>query len=395
MNYHSPYTKHMSERPMNFYEFFAGGGMARLGLGSEWHCLFANDIDERKAETYRRNFDDASELHLGDIAGVKISDLSGRADLAWASFPCQDLSLAGAGAGLKGERSGMFWEFWRLVRGLRAENRQPRIVILENVYGAITSHGGHDLAAICSAFAEDGYRYAPVVIDASRFVPQSRPRLFIIGFANGVEPPAELLRDAPVSQWHPDAFGTAYDLLDSATRECWLWLDLPIPAERTTRLVDLIEDEPTGVEWHTAFETKKLLSMMTPINADKVKAAKKTKTKQVGAIYKRTRADEDGVKRQRAEVRFDDVAGCLRTPAGGSSRQIILVVEGQKVRSRLLSPREAARLMGIPDSYVLPARYNDAYHLAGDGVAVPVVSWLARHVVEPAVAPNVVRRAVA
>ena len=49
----------------------------------------------------------------------------------------------------------------------------------------------------------------------------------------------------------------------------------------------------------------------------------------VGAVYRRTRPDENGIKRQRAEVRFDDVAGCLRTPAGGSSRQIILVVEGK------------------------------------------------------------------
>lgn len=380
---------------MKFYEFFAGGGMARLGLGSGWQCAFANDIDERKAETYRRNFENSSELHLGDIAGVNVSDLPGRAELAWASFPCQDLSLAGAGAGLKGERSGMFWEFWRLVCGLRAENRHPRVVILENVYGAITSHGGRDLAAICAAFAEGGYRFAPLVMDASLFVPHSRPRLFVIGFAEGVEPPAGLLRDAPVPQWHPEAFGTPYDLLDDASRERWLWLDLPTPPERTSRLVDLIEDEPTGVEWHTPFETKKLLSMMTPINAEKVKAAKKAKTREVGAIYKRTRVDDDGVKRQRAEVRFDDVAGCLRTPAGGSSRQIILVVEGQKVRSRLLSPREAARLMGIPDTYALPTRYNDAYHLAGDGVAVPVVSWLSRHVVVPAIAPKINRRAVA
>jgi DNA (cytosine-5)-methyltransferase 1 len=123
--------------------------------------------------------------------------------------------------------------------------------------------------------------------------------------------------------------------------------------------------------------------MMTPINIEKVRTAKRTKTKMVGAIYKRTRIDEKGIKRQRAEVRFDGVAGCLRTPAGGSSRQIILVVDGRRVRSRLISPREAARLMGIPDSYSLPERYNDAYHLAGDGVVVPVVSWLARHIIEP------------
>ena len=103
----------------------------------------------------------------------------------------------------------------------------------------------------------------------------------------------------------------------------------------------------------------------------------------VGGIYRRTRPDGGGTKRQRAEVRFDGVAGCLRTPAGGSSRQTILVVEGRTVRSRLLSPREAARLMGLSDEYVLPARYNDAYHVCGDGVCVPVVRHIAAHVLEP------------
>jgi DNA (cytosine-5)-methyltransferase 1 len=101
----------------------------------------------------------------------------------------------------------------------------------------------------------------------------------------------------------------------------------------------------------------------------------------VGAVYKRTR---DGI--VRAEVRFDGISGCLRTPTGGSSRQTIVVVEGERVRTRLLSSREAARLMGLPESYRLPVRYNDAYHLAGDGVAVPVVAHLARTLLEPLLA---------
>ena len=93
----------------------------------------------------------------------------------------------------------------------------------------------------------------------------------------------------------------------------------------------------------------------------------------VGTVYKRTRVDEVGRKVQRAEIRFDDIAGCLRTPAGGSSRQVIVVVDGDRVRSRLISPRETARLMGLRDDYELPTNYNEAYHLTGDGVAVPVV----------------------
>ena len=103
----------------------------------------------------------------------------------------------------------------------------------------------------------------------------------------------------------------------------------------------------------------------------------------VGGVYRRTRLNEQGRKVQRAEVRFDDISGCLRTPAGGSSRQQILVVEGSAIRSRLISARETARLMGLPDSYRLPRSYNEAYHLTGDGLVVDVVRHLARHLLEP------------
>jgi DNA (cytosine-5)-methyltransferase 1 len=122
---------------------------------------------------------------------------------------------------------------------------------------------------------------------------------------------------------------------------------------------------------------------MSPLHQRKVALAKASGRRTVGAIYRRTRADERGGSLQRAEVRFDGISGCLRTPAGGSSRQSILVVEGRSIRSRLLSPREAARLMGLPDSYKLPENYNEAYHLAGDGVAVPVVRFLAEQLLEP------------
>ena len=77
------------------------------------------------------------------------------------------------------------------------------------------------------------------------------------------------------------------------------------------------------------------------------------------------------------------MSGCLRTPAGGSSRQVILVVDGPCVKARLISGRETARLMGLPDTYELPKNYNEAYHLTGDGVVVPVVRHLAEHIFEP------------
>jgi DNA (cytosine-5)-methyltransferase 1 len=373
-----------TKRTPEFYEFFSGGGMARLGLGNRWRCRFANDIDKKKAENYRRAFDGGSELRLGDIGQITAAELPGEAELAWASFPCQDLSLAGLGSGLKGKRSGLFWEFWRIVKELGQEGRAPRAVILENVYGTITSHGGRDLAAICEALAAEGYCYAPMVVDAALFLPQSRPRLFVVGFRKEAPPPPERVNAAPVAPWHPEKLALAYDRLTPAARQKWLWLSLPQPTRRRRKLIELIEEEPTGVAWHTGEETARLIGLMSPLNLEKLRSVQRGGKKAVGTLYRRTRTEAGGLKRQRAEVRFDDTAGCLRTPAGGSSRQIVVWVEGEKIRSRLLSPREAARLMGIPDTYPLPGRYNDAYHLAGDGVAVPVVGWIAKSLIEPA-----------
>src|SRR5258708_24502160 len=109
------------------------------------------------------------------------------------------------------------------------------------------------------------------------------------------------------------------------------------------RFGDIIEESPTGVEWHAQAESDRLIAMMSTLKLAKLDVVKKSGRREVGGIYKRTRV-VNGVKLQRAEVRFDDLAGCLRTPSGGSSRQTIIVVDGAKVRSRLLSPREATRL---------------------------------------------------
>lgn len=377
-----PSTARAGARPLAFYEFFAGGGMARAGLGERWTCSFANDFDPKKAASYALNWGD-DHLHVGDIAAVTPNMLPKQATLAWASFPCQDLSLAGAGAGLKGDRSGTFWPFWRLMQSLVAEGRAVPLIVLENVCGALTSHDGKDFAAIGDALTRNGYRFGGVIVDAVHFVPQSRPRLFIVAVHESMDLPLDAMSDGPADVWHTPALITAFDKLSTRARRNWVWWNLPAPPLRNTAFIDLIEEAPQSVRWHSAEETKKLIAMMSPINREKLATAQAIRRRQVGAVYKRTRPDANGVKCQRAEVRFDDIAGCLRTPAGGSSRQVILLVEGKKVRSRLLSPREAARLMGLPDSYLLPENYNEAYHLVGDGVAVPAVRFLSTHLLEP------------
>jgi DNA (cytosine-5)-methyltransferase 1 len=382
----------MARKP-KYFEFFAGGGMARAGLGEGWECLFANDFDAMKVATYAANWG-GDHILLEDVARLSISDLPGRADLVWASFPCQDLSLAGDYRGLgktssvDRTRSGAFWPFWRLVKGLMAEGRAPRLIVLENVYGALTSNGGRDFAAIGQALSGADYRFGAMVIDARRFVPQSRPRVFFVAVRHGEQIPSGLCAAGPDTTWHPRALAAAQAGLSAAARRNWLWWDLPHPPARNTVFADLVEEKPTGVRWRTQEETRYLMSLMSDVNLRKVEAATKLGRRVVGGVYRRTRPDENGEKRQRAEVRFDDIAGCLRTPAGGSSRQTIMVIDGEKVRSRLLSPREAARLMGLDDSYMLPQKYNDAYHVCGDGVAVPVVRHIAEHILRPILEAN-------
>ncbi|NYT64325.1 DNA cytosine methyltransferase [Alcaligenaceae bacterium] len=369
----------MTNQPQlfGFYEFFAGGGMARMGLGDSWNCMFANDFDSKKGAVYAANFGE-KDLHVGDVAQVLTSQLPGRAMLAWGSFPCQDLSLAGNGKGLAGSRSGVFWAFWKLLNSLRAEQRMPPIIALENVSGLITSHGGKDLAALVECLAIAGYRVGALEVDAAHFVPQSRPRLFIVAMQKAIPLPKGITAKTPNPAWHRKKLQDVVEALSANARKSWVWWKLPMPEESVPHLEEIIEDSPASVQWHRPEETMRLLEMMTAANLAKVNDAKKTGSPQVGTIYKRTR---DGI--QRAEIRFDGLSGCLRTPSGGSSRQIVMVVDGKKIRSRLISSRETARLMGIPDTYKLPERYNEAYHLTGDGVVVPVVAHLAEHILAP------------
>lgn len=360
-----------------FYEFFAGGGMARAGLGPKWQCLFANDFSVKKADAYARNWG-MDHFAIGDIFNLVSSDLPGHADLAWGSFPCQDLSLAGTGAGLEGRRSGAFWGFWNLVRSLSRERRKPRMIMLENVYGALTSHGGKDFDAIASALYEEDYLFGAMLIDAVHFVPQSRPRLFILAVDGRLLIPEHTHTWTAMPSWHPDAVIRAHNRMPCEIQTNWRWWNLPSPEGVPSSLEELIDIEPKGVNWHSESETSKLIASMSEVNRRKVMEVQASGEMRVGTVYRRTRS---GV--VRAEVRFDGISGCLRTPTGGSSRQTIIVVQGERIRSRLLSPREAARLMGLPDEYQLPERYNDAYHLAGDGVVIPVVRHISRNLLEP------------
>jgi DNA (cytosine-5)-methyltransferase 1 len=367
----------------NLWEFFAGGGLARIGLGPSWRCTFANDIDAQKGAVYRNNFG-TGELKVCDVAKLTTADLPGRAALAWASFPCQDLSLAGDRGGLDAKRSGALWPFLLLMGALRREHRAPGIIVLENVPGLLTSREGRDFAALVGALADLGYSVGAVTLDAVDFLPQSRKRVFVVAID---APTASLSLNNSQGSIDKDVTRSARQLSLEA-RESWINIALPPAPPRSVTLGDLIEDAPRDTPWHSSAETNRLIALMAPAHVVKLDTARASGRRQCGTIFRTMRPGTDGVDKagtrtQRAEIRLDGIAGCLRVPSGGSSRQTIMLIDGDRVRSRLLSGREAARLMGLSDSYKLPSDLNGALHLCGDAVAVPVVAWLAQHVLDP------------
>ena len=247
------------------------------------------------------------------------------------------------------------------------------MIVIENVVGLLTSHGGDDFTALCGVLAEEGYRFGALEIDAAAFTPQSRPRVFVV--ATRLEP-GELEGG---SAFHTRAVREAAARLPDDLKASWIWWGVPSPPARNTDLAVVLEDD-AAVTWNSDERTQALLELMAPAHRQAVELRVREGGRSVGAVFRRMRGGE-----QRAEVRFDGLAGCLRTPRGGSSRQTLLVIDNGVVRSRLVSPREGARLMGLPDTYVLPRSQTAGLQVIGDGVAVPAVRWLAQSLLEPLV----------
>lgn len=361
--------------------------MARLGLeaAGPFTVAMANDNDPMKCAAYRANFGDEALIE-GDVFDLKPDEILAKTNgqapvLAWASFPCQDVSLAGERAGLTGKRSSAFFGFWRVIDGLRERGCGPQMLVLENVPGLLTARGGGDFRVIIETLAFAGYHIGAVDVDAVHFTPQSRPRLFII--ATRTPPPDRLLFDdhAQAARAMP-ALAAAYDDLSAPAQGAWVWWRMPPPPERNITLADMLDRTPGDDGWHSPAQTAQLISQMAPTHRARLDEALASGERRVGAVFRRTRVTA-GERAVRAEIRFDGIAGCLRTPAGGSSRQIIAVCDRGELRTRLLTPRETARLMGLSEDYKLPSTTTKALHLTGDGVAVPAVAWLTTHVLTP------------
>lgn len=348
-----------------FLEFFAGSGLVAQGMRDSFRPVWANDICAKKAIVYHANHG-SGHFKLGSITDIKGRQLPAT-PMAWASFPCQDLSLAGLTGGIHASRSGLVWEWLRVMDEMR---QRPPVLVAENVAGLVSSANGAHYRALHEALRERGYQVGAVLMDARHWAPQSRPRVFVIAIDKEVGIPAGLVDSRP--NWlHTSAIRKVAEGLSD-----WVWWNMPEPASPLLSLEEVIEwDAP----FHDPVTEARTLALIAPKHRERLDAMGDD-VRFVAPGYKRTRNGK-----QVLELRFDGLSGCLRTPEGGSSRQVIVIKQNGLLRSRLLTVREAARLMGAPDTYRIPGSYNDGYKAMGDAVAAPVAGWLAQHLLKPLV----------
>jgi DNA (cytosine-5)-methyltransferase 1 len=316
---------------------------------------------------------------VGDIGNVRADSLPRGASIAWASSPCTDLSLAGTRTGLAGRESSAFWEWIRILDDMKDD--APPVVVLENVAGLATSHGGDDLRAAIRGLNDLGYSVDILALDARRFVPQSRPRMFLVGAKN---PPAEDESGAS-SELRPEWVQSFY--ADSTLLTHKAALPAP-PAYLLEGLGTVVEEMPSDDErWWDAQRTEAFVSSLSPMQRERVATLRRSSGIKYRTAYRRTR---NGVAVW--EVRADDVSGCLRTARGGSSKQAVVRMGNKRLQVRWMTPLEYARLMGAGDYTLDGARTNQALFAFGDAVAVPAVEWLGREYLAPLLAGRLGRR---
>lgn len=381
----------MTENRIKYAEFFAGVGLVREGLSdAQFQCTWANDISSDKRDTYIENFgkDDFVLEDIWEIAKDP-STIPDDTFLYTASFPCTDLSVAGGRKGLAGTESGTLNALLEILRKKNSKNCAPKVVLLENVKGFLTSHKGQDVADTVGALNKLDYTVDIIELDAMFFTPQSRPRVFLIAVKKTLASEVMKLKNpnSILDSWWaifdstPSIRSTHLKSIITKNPQLqWGLFDIPQPQPTKDKLASIIEKEipeDSNLWWNEKRQSH-LFNQMSDRHKNILETMISKQTYSYGTVYRRMRKGKS-----MAELRVDGKAGCLRTPRGGSSKQILIRAGFEEWKVRLLSPREYARLQGARDSFILPENANKGYFAMGDAVCVPAIEYLAKHVLIP------------
>lgn len=322
------YAKRIARPPtaFRFVDVFAGIGGIRMGLEAAGGvCVYTIERDPHAVETYRANFAHDPALRPLDVTGVDSREIPDY-DVLAAGFPCQPFSLAGISKkkslgrahGFDDVRSGNL--FFQIIRLIDNAPRTPAVLFLENVKHLTRHDGGRTFRVISDAIEARGYTFAHAVLDAQPWVPQHRERTFIVAL-------------------HRDVFGgRTFEFPTGQPARPWptlgAILDSGLVDARYTLTVNLWD----YLQRYAA------------------------KHRDAGNGFGYSLADENGVART-LSARYHKDGSEILIDTGGP-------------RPRRLTPRECARLMGYPDSFVIPVSDTQAYRQFGNSVVVPVVEWL-------------------
>ncbi len=353
-----------------YLSLFSGAGGIDLGLDAAgWECIGQCEIDDTARSVLARHWPgvprwtDVRDVAHPDVDGgrgplagagrVTSSDREGSdarpawgdVDLIAGGFPCQDVSVAGRRAGLAGERSGLWWEFHRILDAVR-----PRAALLENVEGLLSSNGGRDMGAIIEALVDLGYGWAYRVLDAQHFgVPQRRRRVFllaILGGDLGAERAAEVLALTASGGGDPPPRRGAGP--DAPAR---LGSDPRVPRIASTLGTTRGGGHGLNAEKAAGGQLVPVVSVIGTLQAPKGRG---------------WRVDAEGA------------ADGHLVPVGALTRGGPAKLDGV----RRLTPKECERLMGWPDDWTRfradGAEIADArrYAMCGNGVVAPVAEWI-------------------
>jgi DNA (cytosine-5)-methyltransferase 1 len=152
----------------------------------------------------------------------------------------------------------------------------------------------------------------------------------------------------------------------------WDLQPVPFLPPRKARLVSIVEDLPDDdAHWWSRDRAEYFMKQLSKRHKAEADRMIRANSVSFATAFRRVRYGKS-----MAELRTDGIAGCLRTPRGGSGRQILFKAGKRRFQVRLMTARECARLQGVPDDYVIDVPLNKALFGFGDAVCVPAVAWV-------------------
>ena len=309
-----------SLKGMTFIDLFAGLGGFRLALESLGaKCVYSNEWDKHAQEVYAANFHDIPE---GDITQVNEDSVPDH-DILCAGFPCQAFSISGKQRGFEDSRGTLFFDVARIVRA-----KKPKIVFMENVKNFATHDGGRTLEVVKGTMEGMGYTFFHKVLNAVDYgMPQKRERIYMVCFRG----------DLNISKFK-----------------------FPKPFTLTKHVEDfLLEDK----------EMVKDLYVYRPDTYMNGKADDTYSTKSIRlGIVNKGGQGERIYSTKGIAITLSAYGGGVFSKTGG------YWIDGG---ARKLHPRECARIMGYPDSYIMSKSKTQAYKQFGNSVVVDVLQYIA------------------